>query len=245
MQIRKYYRHSFYKIKKAVVHTILIQLIGAILFVVIGGAILIILLKLSGIFLSGKDYESTIKSFNLLGGKIDDLVKDRNYVNANLLYFLDKNYILVGYNYKDPSIQMQSCNNEMLTESRKKIRGICDKACLCIYKDNTLSNDFDGDIVPLQCKSFDKNIVFLAPSNQQSFCSVQTGWNPNAYPNYYQADQKYKFLILYGFNTKEIYIDKYESSDGNIFVFLAEYKSEEPLVQRKKFMEDRYGKETK
>lgn len=240
MQISKYHK-PFYKIKKGAVQITLIQVIGAVLFVIIAISIIITLAKLSGIFLSGKDYDSTVKSLNILADKIGDLAKDKNYASANLLYFLDKNYILVGYNYKDASIQMQSCNNEILTETRNKISGICGKACLCIYRDS-VGNDFDANTVPLQCKSFDKNIVFLAPSSQQSFCSIETGWNPNAYADYYQPDRKYKFLVLYGFNTKELYIDKYESSDGNIFVFLAEYKNEEPLIQRKKFMEEKYEK---
>lgn len=247
----------FHKKKKGALDPIFEELIGVILFAIIAILIFIVAKDLSGIFFSAKDYESTIKSFELLGKRIDSLVEDKNYVNSNMLYFLDPEYVMVGYNYKDPSVQMQTCQksgtylfkeSESLVESRRKIGSLCEKACLCIYK-NTPANDFDKDLqLPLQCKDFDRNVVFLAPSEQSDiFCSIESGWHPSAYPDYYEAGQGYKFLILYGFNVKEIYLDKYESPDGNIFIFLAEYKNkpDEPIYQRKIFMEQNYEKSLK
>ena len=218
------------------------EFIGALLFVFIGLAIIYAVTKLSGIFLSGKDYESTIRSFEVLGDRIDSLVKDKNYANSNLLYFLDQNYILIGYNYKDPNKEMEgSIPGELLSEARQKIGSLCKGACMCIYK----TNQIRPDSTPLQCKSFDKNIVFLAPSEQNDFSSMESGWNPKAYSGYYQYGENYKFLILGGFNTKEIYLDKYQSPDGNIFVFLAVYKNDpnDPIYKRKHFMEENYEKE--
>lgn len=255
MQIKKYRNLFFYKNKKGI-EISLSELMMALLAV----AIILILFyvggKLISIFVSEKDYDSTIASFDLLGERVDSLIEDKNYANTNFLYYLkatkliptpDYGYILVGFNYKDSSVQIKTCKDEPLLESRKKISGLCDKACLCIYKD-TVGDDFDenydGPPVPLKCKSFDKNIVFLAPFEQENFCSVKSGWHPEAYSDYYQADKSYKFLILKGFNTKEIYLDKYESKDGNIFIFLAEYKDDtkDSVYQRKWFMEDKYGK---
>ena len=238
MQIKKYKNYFLYKNKKGDIGISLSELIGALLGVIIISVIFYVGLKLSGIFLSNKDYESTIKSFELLGERVDELVKDKNYANTNLLYFLDKSYILVGFNYKDPSIQIETCKKD-------KIISLCDKACLCIYKDDSwIGSDFDNS-VPLQCKNFDKNIVFLAPSEQKKiFCGIETGWNPNVYSDYYHTGGGYMFLVLYGFDTKEIYLDKYESADGNIFIFLAEYKDDpnDPIYKRKTLIEEKYEK---
>ncbi|MBS3101011.1 hypothetical protein J4204_02675 [Candidatus Woesearchaeota archaeon] len=249
-KMNEHSRHFLRKNKKGDIEISLTELIGALLFAVIGFLIFVSIGKLSGIFISGKDYESTIKSFELLGKKIDDLIKDRNYANANILYFLDPQYILVGFNYKDTVIQMRTCDGtickgEYLKKSREKIGSLCNGACLCIYKKKTC-HSFDDDIqVPLQCKNFDKNVVFLAPSEQKDvFCSVEAGWNPKAYPDYYQAGGGYRFLISYGFNTKEIYMDKYQAPDGNVFIFIAEYKNqpEDQIYKRKNFMEEIYNK---
>lgn len=244
MQIKKY--RNFYKNKKAI-EISLTELMMALLAVAIILIIFYVGFKLSNIFLSNKDYDSTMASFDLLGERIDSLIEDENYANTNLLYFLDPYYILVGFNFKDPSIQMETCkkgiifeDSESLVESRRIISSLCDQACLCVYK-NTLGKDFDkdrkGPQMPLKCKSFDKNIVFLAPSNQENFCSVEIGWDPQAYDGYYKDDQSYKFLILKGFNTKEIYLDRYEKDDS-IFIFFAEYDGS--ISERKKFMENKY-----
>ena len=92
---------------------------------------------------------------------------------------------------------------------------------------------------------FDENIVFLAPSDQENFCSIPTGWHPQAFSDYYQGSEDYKFLILNGFNTKDLYLDKYESPDGDIFIFLAEdnHDPDDPITIRKIFMEEKYENE--
>ena len=113
---------------------------------------------------------------------------------------------------------------------------------MCIYK-NTNLHDFDEDVqLPLKCKSFGENLVFLAPADQDIFCSIDTGWQPSANPGYYQQERRHKFLVLYGFNTKEIYIDKYEAPDGNIFLYFAQYSdnADDPVYRRSEFMQERY-----
>jgi len=210
--------------------------------------------KLINMFTSQKEFDSTIASFELLGERIDEIINDKNYANTNLLYYLkkdiylrDNGYILVGFNYKDSFNQIETCDNEPLTESKKKISSVCGKSCICIYE-NTAGEDFDKDkegfLVPIApCISFDKNIVFLASFQQESFCSKETGWKPqDAYDDYYQGEKSYKFLILRGFNTKEVYLDKYESKNGEIFIYMAEYKDDEkdPVYQRKQCMEKMY-----
>lgn len=243
MQNIKHKSVSILKNKRGTIKITLEELIGALLFVIVGYLIYIVVVKLTGIVLPGKSYESTVKSFELLTNRISQLTKDKNFANTNFLYFIDKNFILVGFNYKDPSIVMKSCDGESLINTRKKIGSLCQGACLCIYK-NTWRKNFDEDLQnPLECKDFDKNMVFLTPSEQKdTFCSTSTGWNPKAYLDYYQLGEGYKFLILKGFNTKEIYLDKYESSDGNIFIFLAEFKNDmnDPIYKRKLFMEENY-----
>lgn len=246
MQIRKY--RLFYKNKNGQIKISLTELLGAILAVAFIALIVYVGLRLSGILISSKDYKSSAKSFELLSERIDELIDDKNYATTNMLYFLDPNFILVGFNYKDPSVPIKTCekgfifkNPESLVESRKKIGSLCDGACLCLYKDTT-GDDFDGEQqLPLDCKSFDEKVVFLAPADQDVFCGSESGWYPKAYSGYYQAGS-YKFLIAYGFNTKEIYIDKYKSEDGNIFIFLAEYKDDpnDQAYKRKSFMEERY-----
>lgn len=251
MQVKKH--HCFYKNKKGAIQVSLTELMMALLAVVVILIILYVGVKLVSMFSSSKDFDSTIASFDLLGERADNLIADKNYANTNFLYFLkkdsklDNGHILVGFNFKDASIDMKTCKDELVVESRKKIGGLCNKACLCIYED-TVGNDFDkndgGPQVPLKCKSFDKNIVFLASSRQDHFCSKESGWHPEAYTDYYQVDKNYKFLILHGFDTKEIYLDKYESKNGEIFIFFAEYNDdpEDFIYQRKKFMEKKYGK---
>jgi len=228
--------------KKGNLQISLTELIGALLALIILLSLFYIGGKLFSIFISNKDYSATIESFDLLGGKIDELLKDKNFANKNILYFLDTGYILVGFNYRD-RIEMKTCQDEKLTETRKRISGLCGKACLCIFK-KTLFNNFDDDFqVPLKCNSFDKNIVFLAPEHQEYFCSVKSGWNPSAYDEYYKKEIDYKFLILHGFDTKEIYLDKYESEDGNIFIYFAEFNDEtQPILDRRKVMDEKYYK---
>jgi hypothetical protein len=228
--------------KRAGIGVSLTELMDAVLAV---GMILILIyigVKLSAIFASDKGFDSTIASFDVLGERIEQLVNDKNYANTNMLYYLKKgDYILVGFNYKD-TYEMKTCDNEPLKETREMIKGMCGKACLCLYTDTALK-DFDenrnGPQAPVKCKSFDKNIVFLAPYEQEDFCSTENGWHPSVYEDYYSTE-RYKFLILKGFDTKEIYLDKYEA-DGNVFIFLAKYSDDEKIKQRKEFMKNKYG----
>lgn len=248
MQIRKY--RFFYKNKNGQIKISLTELLGAILAVAFIALIVYVGLRLSGILISSKDYRSSAISFELLGERIDKLIDGKNYANTNMLYFLDPNFILVGFNYKDPSVPIKTCEKgfifkdaESLVESRRKIGSLCEGACLCLYKD-TNGDDFDDEQqLPLDCKSFDENVVFLAPAEQDVFCGSEIGWYPKAYKDYYQTGN-YKFLIAYGFNTKEIYIDRYKSEDDNVFIFIAEYKDDpnDPIYKRKRFMEERYEK---
>ena len=235
--------------KKGVLEISWTELIGALLALLVITGVGYVALRLTGIVLPKKDYDSTIKSFDILGKKIDSLVKDKNYANTELLYFLDPSYILVGFDYKDASTQMKTCDGtffkgEELMDSRKALGGLCEGACLCVYK-NTKANNFDKDLqTPLKCKTFEKNVVFIAPAEQKDiFCSIGSGWNPQSYVNYYPFGS-YQFLIMYGANTKNLYIDKYEPKDGNIFIFLAQYNNDknDPIYKRKLFMEENYEK---
>ena len=244
----------FYKNKKGF-QISLTELMMALIAIVVAGLIFFVAGKLIGMFTSQKDFDSTIASFELLGERIDYILNDKNYANTNLLYYLkedvylrDNGYILVGFNFKDSFNQIETCDDhEPLTESKKEISSVCGKSCICIYE-NTAGKDFDKDKngfqVPIApCISFDKNIVFLAPSQQESFCSIKTGWKPqDAYSDYYQGEKSYKFLILKGFNTKEVYLDKYESKNGEIFIYMAEYKDDEkdPVYKRKQCVEKMY-----
>lgn len=233
-------KNSFFKNKKGNVEISLTEVMGAALFVIILVSIVFISAKLINIFSTNKDYDSTMESFGLLGDKINELVEDKDYSNANMLYFLDSQYILVGYSYKD-SEEMKSCNQESLKKSRKNLGKQCEKSCICIYE-NTLGKDFDEDLqFPLECISFSSNVVFLAPAYQEQFCGEKTGWYPAAYSDYYQ-EEYYQFLILEGFNTEEIYLDKYQSEKDDIFIFMGIYKEspEDKIYQRKQFMEARY-----
>ena len=243
MQIKKI---KFSK-KKGQVPESLIELIGAVLAVIIISLIVYVGLKISGVLLSGKDYDSTMKNFELLNNEVKTVLQDKNYANTKMLYYLGTDYILVGYNYNDPSVQMKTCSGfwkkeESFQESRKQIGSLCKGACLCIYK-NTHSSDFDDDLqLPLKCISFDEKLVFIAPAEQNIFCSTETGWHPSAYAGYYSQQNRHKFLILNGFNTKEVYLDKFEAPDGNVFIFFAQYKDEinDPIYKRSQFMKGKY-----
>lgn len=254
MQIKKNKAFSLSKSRKGVIATPWEELTGALLALIVITGIAYVALNLSGIFLSKKDYDSTIKSFDILGQKIDDLIKDKNYASTDFLYFIDKSYILVGFNYKDTSVQIKTCDGtffkgESLSQSRKALGSLCEGACMCIYK-NTPGNNFDKDLqIPLKCKTFDKNVVFLAPAEQKNvFCSIESGWHPQVYSDYYPLGN-YLFLIMYGSNTQDIYIDKYESQDDKnkddtTFIFLGKYSNDknDPIYKRKAFMEDKYEK---
>jgi len=223
------------------------ELIGAVLFVIVALTIGYVVLRLSGILISGKDYDSTMKNFDLLNRNVEELLEEKNYASTRLIYYLGNKFVLVGYNYKDPSVQMKTCSgifqkSEAFEEARKQVAGLCDGACLCIYK-NTNLHDFDQDVqLPLKCKSFDENLVFLASADQDIFCSIDTGWQPSANSEYYQQERRNKFLVLYGFNTKEIYIDKYKALDGNIFLYFAQYRdaADDPVYRRSVFMQQHY-----
>ncbi len=244
---------KFFKGKKrGAIEVSLTELIGALLAVIVILSIVYVVVKLSGIFGSDKEYESTIKNFDLLSQRIENLINEKNYANLNFLYYIDSSYILVGYNYKDPSVEMETCKKsgitnlftgkEKLVESRKMIGSLCEKSCLCIYKDDS-GNDFDKDLkLPVKCKSFDSNVIFLTSSADEGFCSVESGWHPENYPDYYTEEKSYKFLILPGFYTKEVYLDKYKSLDGNIFIYISKFDDSEGKQKRKSFMDSKYGK---
>jgi len=236
MHVKK--QGCFYKNKNGDIRVSLTELMMSLLAIAVIVLMVYVGVRLVSMFSSSKDYDSTIASFDVLGERVDELIEDKNYANKNILYYLNGEYLLVGYDYKEASVAMEDCDGKSLTGSRKQISRICGKSCLCIYGKDDL------DKIPLKCKSFDKNIVFLAPSNQKPFCSINSGWNPEAYKDYYPADRNYKFLVLEGFNTKEIYLDKFETDDDQIFVFLGVYegKAGDAVYKRKKVIEGMYEK---
>ncbi len=248
MQMKKP-KDLFSRRKKGAIEISLTELMGAVLAVIIILVIAYVGFRLAGILFIDKDYDSTITSFEVLGERIDSLIEDENYANTNLIYFLDSDYILVGYNYED-TVEMESCekglifkDRESLEGTKRRLGGMCDKGCLCIYKDTTLKDfddDYGGPSMALKCKTFDKNVVFLAPTEQDIVCSSETGWHPD----YYLSDKNYKFLILEGFNTKELYLDKYEDEEGNVFIFMAEYKDDsgDSVYKRREFVEGEYNR---
>jgi len=247
MQIKK--SRFFYK--KGAIQISLTELMMALLAVAVILVIFYVGLKIGSMFSANKNHASTMTSFDLLGEKVDEIINDKNYANTHLLYYLTEGkYILVGFNFQDTTKDMAT-KGEKLVETRKLISGICGKACLCIYKD-TVGEDFDenndGPQVPVECKDFNKKIVFLAPSRQKNFKGIETGWHPqDAYEKEYYPkgkEDKYKFLILEGFNTKEIYLDKFETETGEIFIYMAEYdKKDNEILKREEFMVERYDKE--
>jgi len=89
MQIKKNKTFSLSKSRKGVISTPWEELTGALLALIVIAGIAYVALNLSGIFLSKKDYDSTMKSFDILGQKVDDLIKDKNYASTDFLYFID------------------------------------------------------------------------------------------------------------------------------------------------------------
>lgn len=239
--------------KKSAIEIGLVEIMGAFIGILILLSMIYIGAKLYGLFSTNKDYDSTLENFEVLESKIKALLEQENHANTNILYFLDKDYALVGFNYLD-KLEMETCEKRnkylifkestKLTKVRETIRDICGESCICLFK-NKKVNDLGEDALPLKCITFDKDIVFLAPKYQNEFCSIDTSWSPSVYPEYYPSETHYKFLILQGFNTREIYLDRYESKDGVTFIYFAIYNHDpnSEVYKRKKFMDIKLGQD--
>jgi len=228
------------------------EIIGGLLGVMAILGIAYVIFLLVGIATKSRDYEQSLASFESLGNKIGSLIESYDYSNTNFVYFLGKGYSIAGFSYKDldGSSGAMKCDNHPLTQTRKKAESQCGKSCICMYK----NSDFDDEKQipsPIRCRSFDKNVIFIAPFEQQEFCGEQTVFNPlNRDRAYYDAGGKtpiYKYLIYKGDKTKNMYLDKYQTlpeQGDELFIFMAEFNSEpnDPIYKRKQFMDDNYNK---
>jgi hypothetical protein len=125
-----------------------------------------------------------------------------------------------------------------------------DKSCLCVYKD-TANSDFDSDVTdnpPVKCMLLPKNVVLLAPVDEQDAPNGNNprGWNwganddVNAPPSVkrvndargapmqqYTGATRYENIVLYGscggavWNAQKTYIEKFLGSDGTIYITIA------------------------
>lgn len=245
---------SFRKSKKGAFEISLSELIGGILAVIIIFSLVYVGGKLTGILTSKKDYDSTINSFEVLTGRIKDILQGEDFSTTTMLYTISDKYILAGFNYKDQSKEISTqCTNENIEKTRPK--PLCqEKSCLCIYNDlnpspaNLGGKDFSNKEFPLKCEAFEGNIVFLAPLNEKdkSFGGDRNSWDPVYYPN-----NGYEFLVVYGsdcnagtdFGVKNLYIEKLKK-DGNIFVYISKIEGnpDDVATKRKIYMEKAYGK---
>ena len=237
---------SFTKSKKGAFEISLSELIGGILAVVIILSLVYVGGKLTGILTSKKDYDSTINSFDVLAQRVKSLIQDpADFSSSTMLYTIADDYIIVGFNYRDPSKEISTqCTKENIEKNRPK--PLCqEKSCLCIYNDKS-GEDFSNNEVPIKCKPFDENIVFLEPldENDKSFGGNRNGWDPTYYPN-----KGYEFLFVYGsyckggtdFGIKNLYIEKFKKDD-NIFVYISKIGDKEDLeTKRKQYMEQTYA----
>ena len=238
------------KNKKGDVSISMNELIGAFLALIIILGIVYLTVKLTNIINhKGNDYQSTVSNFDLLGERIEKLLQDKNYANRDFVYFLHNDYVLIGYSHTQTELRKTEaenlrCGRNFLLNTRKIAESQCGKSCICLYKYSKFDNE-NTIPAPIKCKSFDKNIIFLAPDSSE-FCSVQTIINPlnvdKAYPT---IPGVYKDLALNGFGTAHIYIDKYSllpEQGDETFIFAGMYSEDNknPVYQRKLYMDEQY-----
>lgn len=234
-------KSSFSKNKRSAIEVSLIHLLEIILAIGIVILLIYLALKLSGLFLSRQEHDSTINNMEALANRINELVRDnKDIAIKTMVYNIPDSYILVGFSYDDKGTIKTECTQENIVNSRPKS---CQaKSCLCIYQ-NFNGADFDskGDVTPLKCKPFNEKILFLATSDS-NFKGAQTQWKPTHYqwPNY-------NYFVLYGicrvwplgtsFGIKQIYIEKYKEGE-NIFIFIGDM-SDKKIVERSSYFKSK------
>ncbi len=220
----------FFKGKKSVIDLSLWTLLEILAAIGILFLLFYYILRLSGLFLSGQEYQSTVNNLEALSNRVNELVKDRKDVaTQTTVYSITDDYILVGFSYNDNGMRTE-CTGESIITSRPKL---CQsKSCLCIYQNkggitDWSGNDFDlkGDAAPIKCRPFEEKIVFLTPTRDSNFLGAQANTKPssNRWPSY-------NYLALYGicggfwrssWKIRQVFIDKIKEGD-NTFIIIGE-----------------------
>ena len=238
--------------RKGVLDIPLIELIYLIVAVVIILFLIYLAFSFYSFFKEGKEHESTVNNLKVLSENIRQMVKeDKKLVTRTTPYYISKGYVLVGFN-NDNKDSYSECSKEII---KRPI--LCeDNACLCIYQLKEETILFDENPPPLECEVFDKNIIFLAPFNEDKrgsnpdnvhFRGGKYGPTPSFFP------MTYGNLVLYGpgcemilstkhhFNVKTIYLEKYTEGNEH-YVFIAKYKDDvsDAVYKRKNKLENKY-----
>ncbi|MBI2657816.1 hypothetical protein HYX08_03940 [Candidatus Woesearchaeota archaeon] len=220
----------FFKGKRSIIDLSLWTLIEIIAGIIILSVLFYYILRLSGLFLSGQEYQSTVNNLEALSNRVKELANDRKAVTTQTtVYSITDDYILAGFSYNDNGVRTE-CTGESIITSRPKL---CQsKSCLCIYQNtggitDWSGNDFDlkGDAAPVKCKPFEEKIVFLASTRDSNFFGTQANAKPssNRWPSY-------NYLVLYGicggfwrssWGIKQVSLDKIREGE-NIFIVIGE-----------------------
>ena len=225
-------KFPFFRNKKSAIEVSLIHLLEIILAIAVAMVLIYFSLKLLGLFLGGREYDSTINNLEALATRVTELVKDnKDSLTQTTVYSITDDYILVGFSYNDNSLKTD-CPEENIVSSRPIL---CkSKSCLCIYQNfggitDISGKDFDArrGVTPLKCKPFDAKIIFLTPYKDSNFMGSQSQLRPN-----YNKWPNYNNLVLYGicggpwktsWGIRQIFLEKYKESD-NIFIIIGDVK---------------------
>jgi hypothetical protein len=255
-------RTSFFRKrgKKGSLELSLTELIGGLLAVIVIGAIVYVGLLLSGILISSDEYDSALSSFEVISNRVEGLIADKNFASKSFLYSFKKDsYMLIGFSYADNGV-MANCKGQSLEKIRAEVKGVCPGACLCLFAGKS-KDDFGRDktlitdVKPaLKCRPFEGKVVFVGP-NLEQVCSTVSTWSPTL-AGLYPTDSSrlildgsgnteiltsYKYLLLDGMGTSEIYMDKVQEKDGTTIVFITPFtKDNTGLENRKRYMEQNY-----
>jgi len=153
--------------KKGTEGLTLTQIIGIVMAVIGVIALTLLIVRLSKPFFGKQDYDATKNNFDELTDKVQELLDNKKdfAVERNFPYFIDKNYVLIGFDKDwDEDVYIDNCIRTKEIEQKAFKPSRCsDKACLCLYKTALTYWDEDKkeDNV-LHCAVFDGNIIFLS-----------------------------------------------------------------------------------
>lgn len=176
--------------------------------------------------------EGSINNFNVLTNYISSMLENNDiFVNnypsktskqGPLPYYLMNGVILVGYNSEERKVHTD-CSNE----DAKRPAQLNGKAGLCLHIEDNANNFDDDPQEPIQCFSYDEEIIFLAPSDDNDEGGF--GGSKRQLDVYGQVEN-YEDLFLYGsecdstydLETTKLYIEKYKKDD-KIYIYIEEY----------------------
>lgn len=178
--------------------------------------ILVLLPIFNILFGGGGTAHTATTSLDTLSQQVYIVLNDPAQFSAvrNHPLFIEVNgYIIVAFNEGDDTVR-SGCYDEAV---RRPVSCPKAAACLCVYKDANGRDFTAGDDPPLSCKSFPRQVTFVAPAN-----NLEEGGDPTKKWNMGVSlgapsitDPNHENLLLYGecdameWGWQKTYVEKY------------------------------------